>query len=75
MRASLLTLLVSLLTLAVGSRALASTPAAKTPPPSFIVGPHSAAVRPAFYDSGLVNLDIPDDEDLEPARKCKSCFG
>lgn len=75
MLSSILTTMLATLTLAVGSHALASTPAAKTPPPSFFLIPTSAAVRPAYYDPGLVNLDIPDEDNLKPARKCKSCFG
>ena len=28
-----------------------------------------------FYDAGLDNMEIKEDKDAQPARKCATCFG
>ena len=67
-----LTLLLLLVTLAAGLLPGLS------PVPRVSVDARSAAtaVKMAeYFDAGLDNPAIPEDQDAEPARKCASCFG
>lgn len=34
-----------------------------------------ATMSAEFYDVGLDNMEIKEDKDAQPARKCATCFG